>query len=61
MACSRAIVSLSGWNSGEIDVHVHAVLMIGSDENTALMGFLSSRFWLPAEGCRGYNGVCVLC
>ena len=39
MACSRAVVGLSGWTSGsDIDVHVHAVLVSGSDENTAFSG-----------------------
>jgi hypothetical protein len=39
MACSRAVVSLSGLNFGnDIDVHVHDVLVSGSDENTAFSG-----------------------
>ena len=39
MACSRVVVSFSGWNSGSnIDVHVHALLVSGSDENNAFSG-----------------------
>ena len=40
MACSRAVVSLSGCNFGSVnDVPVRAVLVSGSDENTAFSGF----------------------
>ncbi len=39
MACSRAVVSLSGWNSGnDIVVYVHDVLMSGSNENAVFIG-----------------------
>ena len=39
MACSSAIVSLSGWNSGsEIDVIVHVVSVSSSEENDAFSG-----------------------
>jgi hypothetical protein len=39
IACSRAYVKLSGWNSGsDIVVPVHDVMVSGSDENMALSG-----------------------
>ena len=39
MACSRAVVSLSGWNYGsDIDVSGHVVLVSGSDEYTTFIG-----------------------
>ena len=39
MACYRADLSLSGWNSGsDIVVPVHDVMVSGSDENMALSG-----------------------
>ncbi len=39
MACSRADVSLSGWNSGsDMSVPVQDVLVSGSDENIAFSG-----------------------
>ncbi len=39
MACSSAVVSLVGWNSGrDMDVPVHDVSMSGSEENIVLNG-----------------------
>ena len=39
MACSSAIVSLSGWNSGsDIDMPVHDVSVSGSEHNIAFNG-----------------------
>ena len=39
MACSSAVMSLSGWNScSEMVVHVHDVLVSGFDENIELNG-----------------------
>jgi hypothetical protein len=39
MACSIAVVSLSGWNSGsEMAVPIHVVLVSGSDENIEFIG-----------------------
>ena len=39
MACSSAVVSLLGWNSGrDMNVPVHAVYMSGSEENIAFSG-----------------------
>ena len=40
MACSRAVVSLLGWNSGrDVDVPVHVVSLSGSEENIVSSGF----------------------
>ena len=39
MACSNAVVSCSGWNSGSyIDLHVHVVPVSSSDENSTFSG-----------------------
>ena len=39
MACSSAVVSLLGWNSGrDMDVPVHDVSMSGSEENIVFSG-----------------------
>ena len=39
MACSRAVVSLLGWNSGrDMDVPVHVVFVSGFEENIVFSG-----------------------
>ncbi len=39
MACSRAVVSLLGWNSGrDMDVPVHVVSVSGSEGNIVFSG-----------------------
>ena len=39
MACSRAVVSMLGWNSGrDMDVPVHVVSVSGSEENIVFSG-----------------------
>ena len=39
MACSRAVMSLLGWNSGrEMDVSVHVVSVSVFEENNVLSG-----------------------
>jgi len=39
MACSRAVVTLLGWNSGrDMDVPVHVVSLSVSEENIVLNG-----------------------
>ena len=39
MACSRAVMSLIGWNSGrDMDVPVHVVSVSGSEEKILFRG-----------------------